>query len=154
MKWGWRWVRRRWWEFRVADSTYSRYFIGLMQFVLIMYVLGIERWSFLQAIFTSMTLFMVTFVCLYIPFNILLGHFYHRKRQLSTDIEIQAIENPFLWTLLPGKETVLTYPLALLSLKLLRKFYRKEGVVTSEDEKQFAMFIEKYERLVRGESLK
>jgi len=52
------------------------------------------------------------------------------------------------------KETVLATPLALLSSKLAIKFYKKEGILTSEEEKQYLGFIQKYERLLKGESLK
>lgn len=61
-----------------------------------MYVLIIERVSFLEAIFTSMTLFAITFFVLYIPTNILIGHFYHLKKQIGVDQELSLKQSPYV----------------------------------------------------------
>jgi len=108
MRLNWKWIQRRWYEFRMGDSGYLRYLINFGQFIILAYALGIERWSWLEAIFTSMSIFAVTFFCFYVPISILIGHYLHRKKQMISESIIATEQNPVIAyytyvTMLQGK---------------------------------------------------
>lgn len=62
-------------------------------------------------------------------------------------------QNPYFYRATPGKEKELALPLQLLSLRLMKKFYEKEGILTPEDRKRLEKLIQKTQLLIDGEKL-
>lgn len=88
----WTWFQRRWYEFRTGDSVYLRYFVSFFQFILLTYVLGVERFTFLEAIFSTIWIYTISFFIFYIPTSIFIGNL-HRKKQLKKETIIAIEQN-------------------------------------------------------------
>jgi len=89
------WIRRRWLDFRQGHGLYLIFALSFANFILIFHRLLIERIEFLDEIFSSLLVFAIVFVILYIPIAILIG-FWHRKTQLKIEAEQAMRQNPFL----------------------------------------------------------
>lgn len=146
------WLKNRWWDFRVGDSTYLRYFIGFFQFAIIVYTLYIVQTPLAKFI-TDLTMFITIFFLIYVPSCILIGNKFHTKHQLSTDISIQTLQNPYVYKATPGKELALSLPLQKKQLELLIRFYKQFPFFTHEDEEELRAHLRMVESLMRGESI-
>ena len=94
MKMDWRWVKGRWFEFRIGHGTYLSFLLSFTNFVLISYNLLIERIPFLKELFPNLWLFVVIGITFYVPVTVLVGH-WHNKKQLKTDIMLGVDVNPY-----------------------------------------------------------
>ena len=99
------WFRRRFFEFRHGHGVYLIFFLSFANFVLIFYRLLIEQIPILTNIFTNLWIFVLTFVLLYPPIAILIGH-WHTKTQLSTENTIITEQNPLLMNLIENVDTL------------------------------------------------
>jgi len=90
-----RWMRGRWFDFRMGHSLYLIFALTFSNFILIFHRLLIERVPALEQIFSDLWMFIAVFVLAYIPIAILVGA-WHRKKQLRIDQEYQIRENPML----------------------------------------------------------
>jgi len=89
------WIRRRWLDFRQGHGLYLIFALSFANFILIFHRLLIERTGFLDEIFSSLWIFALVFVVLYIPVAILVG-FWHRRTQVKIETEQVMRQNPFL----------------------------------------------------------
>jgi len=90
-----KWIRRRWLDFRHGHGLYLIFALSFANFVLIFHRLLIERIDFLDEIFSSLLIFAIVFVILYIPIAILVGY-WHRKTQIKIESEQLLRQNPFM----------------------------------------------------------
>ncbi len=89
------WLRRRWFEFRQGHSIYLAFILAFTNFILITYRLLIEKIPALQTVFSSLWIFIIFFILIYIPASILIGR-WHRLTQLKVEATIGMLENPLL----------------------------------------------------------
>jgi len=87
--------RRRWVNLRAGHSVYLIFALTFMNFILIFHRLLIERVDFLSEIFSSLWVFALIFLVVYIPVAILIGH-WHRKTQVKVETELWLRQNPML----------------------------------------------------------
>ena len=87
------WIRRRWLNFRQGHSIYLIFILTFANFILIFHRLFIERVEALNEVFSSVWLFAVFFVIMYIPIAILIGH-WHRTTQVKVETELVQRQNP------------------------------------------------------------
>ena len=97
-----------WVYFRSGHGTYLVYTTALTNFILIFYRLLVEQVSFFNAIFPSLTIFILVFLFLYIPTAIIVGR-WHYKTQLSTDFNEQYKQNPPLLKIIENQEKIMKY---------------------------------------------
>jgi len=88
----WTWFQRRWYEFRAGDGTYLRYFVSFFQFILLTYTLGVERFSFLEDVFSHLWVYAISFFVVYVPLAIVIGSL-HRRKQLKKEYIIAIEQN-------------------------------------------------------------
>ena len=88
----WAYIKRRWYDFKLGDSGYLRYAISFIQFIVLVYTLYIPQMSWLEAVFSSITIFGLSFVAIYIPLAVVIGNV-HRKRQLKAETELVIEQN-------------------------------------------------------------
>ena len=88
-------ARRRWTNFRQGHSVYLIFALTFANFILIFHRLLIERVEFLSEIFSSLWVFAIVFVLIYIPLAVLIGH-WHRKTQLKIEMELMYRQSPLL----------------------------------------------------------
>lgn len=89
------WLRRRWLDFRFGHTVYLIFALSFANFILIFYRLLIERVESLNEFFSSLWIFGVVFVLIYIPVSIGLGA-WHRRTQIKIESEQQLLQNPFM----------------------------------------------------------
>jgi len=89
------WIRRRWVDFRQGHSVYLIFMLSFANFILIFHRLLIERIDFLDELFSSLWVFGVVFVLIYVPISILIG-IWHRKTQIKIETEQNLRNNPFM----------------------------------------------------------
>ena len=89
------WARRRWTNFRQGHSVYLIFALTFANFILIFHRLLIERVEFLSEVFSSLWVFALVFVLVYIPLAVLIGH-WHRKTQLKIEMELLYRQSPLL----------------------------------------------------------
>jgi len=89
-----RYIRRRWLDFRSGHGLYLIFAMSFANFILIFYRLLIEKIETLGDIFSSLLIFTLVFVILYVPVAILIG-FWHRRTQLRVETEMGLRYNPF-----------------------------------------------------------
>lgn len=78
-------MKRRWLEFRWGYS-YLAYILSGINFITITYYLLLDRIPVAKALFPRMWIYAV-FAATVIPLvAVLIGHFWHKKRQLETDV--------------------------------------------------------------------
>jgi hypothetical protein len=87
------WIQERWYEFRAGDAGYLRYTMSFLQFILLTYALGIERFPQLTGIFSHLWIYAIIFVGFYVPVSVITGHL-HRKKQLRIAEIIAVEQNP------------------------------------------------------------
>jgi len=89
------WIRRRWFDFRQGHSIYLIFAMAFANFVLIFYRLLIEQVEILGNIFSSLWMFIVAFLLVYIPVALLIGY-WHRKTQMRVEADQSMLQNPLL----------------------------------------------------------
>jgi len=72
----------------------------------------------------------------------------------GTEAEISTEQNPYMFRFVPGKERDLQAPMSFQVYTWFLKYFEKQGVVSEEEKKKFLGLLEKYESLMKGESLK
>ena len=89
------WIRRRWFDFRQGHGVYLIFAMAFANFILIFYRLLIERVEILGQIFSSLWIFVIVFIGIYIPVAGLIGY-WHRKTQMRVETEQTMRQNPLM----------------------------------------------------------
>lgn len=89
------WLRRRWLDFRFGHTVYLIFALSFANFILIFHRLLIERVESLNEFFSSLWMFGVVFILVYIPVSIGIGA-WHRRTQIKVETEQQLLQNPFM----------------------------------------------------------
>lgn len=110
------WIKRRWLDFRNGHSLYLIFAMAFAQFVILTYTLALERIEVLKVIFPSMWIWGITFVAVYFPAAVLIGHF-HRKLQIPTEQRQMMYANPYIYISQPGREQLFNFPILTLGFK-------------------------------------
>jgi len=117
-------IRRRWYDFRIGHSFYLIFLLSFANFILIFYRLLIEQVSGLNEIFSSLWLFVVVFILLYIPISIGIGA-WHRKTQLKIEADVALKQSPLLAKVLGTIIDIQTGNATEREIEELRKMLKK-----------------------------
>ncbi|NOJ28310.1 MAG: hypothetical protein DA330_09905, partial [Nitrososphaera sp.] len=79
-------------DFRNGHSIYLAFVLSFVNFILIVYNLGISSIPVLNQALSNVWVFAAIFIFLYIPAAILIGY-WHRKKQYSVENEAWLQEN-------------------------------------------------------------
>jgi len=90
-----KWIRRRWLDFRQGHGIYLIFLLTFFNFVLIFHRLLIERIEILDEIFPNLWMFASVFIIIYIPIAVLVGR-WHRRSQVKIETEQIFRNNPFM----------------------------------------------------------
>ncbi len=115
--------RRRWLDFRNGHSIYLAFVLSFINFILIVYNLGISSIPVLNQALSNVWVFAAIFIFVYIPAAILIGY-WHRKKQYSVENEAWLQEN-WIWA------WISSYQIRLI-----------EGKATPEETKQVKEYLE------------
>jgi len=89
-------VLRYWTYFRRGHTTYLAFLMSFANFIAIQYRLLIEYISFLEALFSSLTAFALTFFLVYVPVATVMGWFDYKKFAVPVDATVAAQANPWV----------------------------------------------------------
>ena len=81
--------------FRRGHSGYLALFVALANFIIIQYRLLIQYIPQLQALFQSLTVFLIAFVLTYFPLTIIVGWLDYKKLIYPREASILAESNPY-----------------------------------------------------------
>jgi hypothetical protein len=87
---------RYWTYFRRGHATYLAFFMSFANFILIQYRFLVMYVSFLDAIFSSLTAFTITFFVVYLPIATILGWLDYKKFAVPMDSTIAAQASPWV----------------------------------------------------------
>ena len=140
---------RSWYYFRTGYTQYFAFIIAVMNMYTLTYYLVIENSSAINSVFSSFSTYVVVSSLIGIPILILLG-FMHMRRSgaFRSESEITQESNPYNYKLLPGIHQVVSAPLLLELLKLLRK--SDNDVLTEEEIKRLSELETKLDFLANG----
>lgn len=115
--------RRRWLDFRNGHSIYLAFVLSFINFILIVYNLGISQAPVFKEALSNVWIFAAIFILIYIPAATLIGY-WHRKKQYSVENEAWLQEN-WIWAWISN------YQIRLI-----------EGKATPEETKQVKEYLE------------
>lgn len=88
-------ILRYWTYFRRGHSTYLAFLMSFANFMVIQYRLLIQYVPFLEVLFSSLAIFIASFVLVYLPLATLIGRFDYEKFAYQIDSIIVYRQNPF-----------------------------------------------------------
>jgi hypothetical protein len=88
-------ILRYWTYFRRGHSTYLVFFMSFTNFMVIQYRLLIEYIPILDALFSSLLIFAVTFFIVYLPVATIIGWQDYKKYAVPVDATVAAKANPY-----------------------------------------------------------
>jgi hypothetical protein len=143
-------VLRGWYYFRVGVSGYISMAFTIVNFLFVstLYFHTVPALANLRLIELA-----PAEIALYTLGGVVTGYL-HTKKQMNTDNQIATLQNPFLYSIVPGKETLISYPALKLNLEVSKRFARKEGIMDKDLEEQFSQMESLIKRLLAGEALK
>jgi len=117
-------IRRRWFDFRQGHSYYLIFALSFANFILIFYRLLIEQIPELNEIFSSLWIFVLVFILLYIPIAIEIGA-WHRKTQLKIEADVSLKQSPLFCRVLGTIIDIQMGTATKEEIKELRKMLKK-----------------------------
>jgi hypothetical protein len=139
-------VQRSWYFFRVGYSSYLSLAVGIVQFLFVASLKLQQIPAFANLHFFELAiLFLVPSVLA----SVATGYI-HTKKQMNTDAAIASLQNPFLYTLMPGKEARVGYPAMFLNLQVQRKLVVAFKLMTPDLEVQFDKMESLVKQLIAG----
>lgn len=143
-------IRQLWFYFRTGHATYISLAIQLANFIVIQYVLFLQRFPILSSL--GLLQFTLGFMLIYVIVSTLSG-FVHAKRQLRVDVGFSAETNPYNFRVLPGKEKEVFVPVTLLTLDFMEDWYRKNGSLTALQQQRIEGLKIRLRKLMYGEEI-
>jgi hypothetical protein len=129
-------------DFRNGHSIYLAFVLSFINFILIVYNLGISSIPVLNQALSNVWVFAAIFIFVYIPAAILIGY-WHRKKQYSVENEAWLQEN-WIWAwissyqirLIEGKATPEETKQVKEYLEAILKKQNKEFLIGSKDKSE------------------
>ena len=143
-------VLRAWFYFRTGHGGYLSLGVSLVQFLFVaaLYLQRIPEFAGLHLAELA-----VIFIVPYAMIAVFTG-WVHTKKQMNTDAGISALQNPFLYKIMPGKEEKIGYPATLLNLQVLKQFVTTFNMMTPEIEAKFDQIEGLIKNLLEGKVIK
>jgi len=147
-------IARCWFFFRRGYGLYLSFLVGLVSYISVLYFLLV------QSLFPTSTpsgfyMFGLILLLIVVPLGVFLGWLDVRRTPMyGTEAEISTEENPYVLRFVPGKERDLQAPISFQVYNWFLRYFEKQGIVSEEEKKRFLKLLQKYESLMKGESLK
>ena len=115
-------VFRFWLYFRTGWMTYFAFIFSAVNTLVVTYYLAIERVPFLIELFPSFAHYVGIAVLCGVPILAAIGYtHYKRLPAYQSEVDIGVERNPYVFSLLPGKESKVVFPMyRLMTIMLLR----------------------------------
>ena len=93
-------ILRYWTYFRRGHGTYLVFLLSFANFMVIQYRLLIEYIPFLEALFSSLMAFAVTFFLVYVPIATIIGWLDYKRFAVPVELTVMARANPWIQDLI------------------------------------------------------
>lgn len=103
---------------RIGHGYYLAFLLAGSNFIIISYEFVVRRLPFIAEL--SLPLYATLFITLYGIIVLFIGR-WHRQHQFKTEQAVMLEEQPYIYRMQPGKEKVISYPLQLTSLEIMRR---------------------------------
>jgi len=124
---------RAWYYFRQGWSTYFAFILAAVNTMVVTYYLAIEKAPVLKYVFPTFTAYVAVWVAVGIPLLIVIGYVhFKRSAAYSSEADVAAESNPYVYKIPPGYSRETLYPFYLLTLNVLVKLSKNEKL--SEDD--------------------
>jgi len=142
---------RSWYYFRLGYATYLTFLLGYASTLVTVYYLAIKNVPSLLDIFPKFVPFAVLSTVVGVPISVGLG-WIHLKRSLlySSEQDISAEAQPYNYKLNPGKETEVSTPYSLVTLRMLRRLAETQGLLTADERAQIDKLDDMLVTLLKG----
>jgi hypothetical protein len=145
---------RSWFYFRTGYGTYIALPVGVASNLVVLYELAVVKNHYLYPIFSSLTVFTLASLIVFVPVSIFAG-LYHMKRTgaFAADASVQVESNPYIYKIIPGKEQEVLYPLLMLTAKGLIKVLDRDTMITPSEKQEFEEALAKANALLKGQQI-
>jgi len=127
---------RAWYYFRLGYSTYLTFILGYASTLVTVYYLAIRNIPSLLDIF---------------PLSVGIGWIHlKRSRLFSSEVDIGVESNPYNYKLQPGKDTEISTPFLLISIRILKKLADTNGLLTSPEKAEITQLEDRLLTLLGG----
>ncbi len=142
---------RAWYYFRLGYSVYLVFIFGYVSTLVTVYYLAIKSVPALLDLFPRFVPFAVLATLVGVPLAVLVG-WLHLKRTagFSSEQDINTEANPYNYKLTPGIATEVTYPLALLQLRILKRLAETSGALQESERAQLEGVEARLQTLLQG----
>jgi hypothetical protein len=89
-------ILRYWTYFRRGHGTYLVFLMSFANFMVIQYRLLIEHIPFLEALFSSLMAFAITFFLVYVPTATIIGWLDYKRLAVPMDLTVMARASPWV----------------------------------------------------------
>jgi hypothetical protein len=142
---------RAWYYFRLGYSTYLTFLLGYVSTLITVYYLAIKNIPSLLDIFPKFVPFAILATLIGAPLSIWIG-WLHLKRSgaYSSEQDIAVEANPYQYKIPPGISVEVSYPAALIQLRILRRLAETNGLLSDSEKKELGELEKKYLVLISG----
>jgi hypothetical protein len=144
-------IFRSWFYLRVGYATYIAFFIGFVSNIIVIYKLAIADTS-LVSVFPHLTEFTLVAILISSPISIVIGLLHMRRTAAyAADATVSIEANPYVYKITPGKEREVTFPLSIMTARVLLKLAGDK--LTAEEKKEIEGVLAKADKLLVGQSI-
>lgn len=147
-------IFRSWYYFRIGYGTYVAFPLGFASTMIVIYALAVVDVPAIHDIFPHLYIFGIVGLLIIGPVSIYAG-LYHLKRTgaYSAEASVLTESNPYVYKAIPGKEREVFLPLMVLTAKGLAKVMEQQNALTSEEQREFQIVLDKANTLLEGASV-
>ena len=146
-----RMIFRSWFYLRIGYGTYIAFLIGFLSNIIVIYKLAIADTP-LVSLFPHLTEFTALAIVVASPISVIIGLFHMRRTAAyAADASVSTEANPYVYKITPGKEREVTFPLSIMTARVLLKMAGDK--LTPEEKKELEEVLAKADKLLLGHSV-
>lgn len=128
--------------------------MGVASNLVVLYELAVVKNRYLNGLFTSLTVFTLGVLLVFVPLGIFAG-LYHMKRTgaYAADASVTTESNPYVYKIIPGKEQEVLYPLIMLTARGLSTLLDRQESITPSEKRELEDVLAKADALLKGQSI-
>lgn len=127
------------------------FILGYVSTLVTVYYLAIKNIPSLLDIFPKFQPFAVLATVIGVPVSVAVGWIHlKRSRLFSSETDISVEANPYNYKMSPGKETVLTTPIMLIQLRILRRLAETNGLLKGPEKDEMDQMENMLLTLLKG----
>jgi len=144
-------ITRSWYYFRLGYSTYLTFLLGYFSTLVTVYYLAIRNMPALLDIFPHFVPFAVLGTIVGAPLSVAIGWFHLKRSSLfSSEQDISVESNPYQYKIQPGISQEVSYPLSLITMRIIRRLAETDGLLTDSERSQLDEIEKKILILLEG----